>query len=615
MNLKPRDYQYKGVIAIWEYFQNGGQGNPIVAMPTGTGKSIVIAFFIWTIYQKYHNQRILVLTHVKELIEQNYEKLTTLWPTAPAGVYSAGLNKRDLYCNITFAGIASVAKRASEFNHIDLIIIDEAHLVSPNENTMYRAFIDDLKSINPYIKVVGLTATPYRLGHGEIIEEGGLFTDICYDLTTMDAFNELIAEGYIAPLIPKRTKLLLNVDGVHKSGGEYIAKELQNAVDKREITEAACREAMELGHDRKCWLVFTAGVEHAIHTAELLNELGISAVAVHSGNKTYKMSSGQRDRAIEDFKAGRIQALVNNNVLTTGFDHPPIDLIVMIRPTSSPGLWVQMLGRGTRPCYANGHDLTTKEGRLAAIEASEKQNCLVLDFGGNTKRLGPINDPVLPPKRGKKTGDAPIKLCEGVLKDGTSCSTWVHASARWCPECNFEFKFKTKIKQGASTEELIKGDLPIVEEYTVDHITYTEHVKNYRSDVDPTTIKPPSMKVTYFCGFKMFTEYVCFAHTDYAGRRAKQWWAARSDLPVPATAAEGLAFVEHIRASTSLRVWINKKYPEIVAHCIDGSEFGKKEVDLLAQPSRQVDKPVVSTSFMNSLPNNQNEEWEDDIPF
>ena len=613
MKLTPRYYQNNAVYAIWDYFNSGKKGNPIVAMPTGTGKSIVIGDFVRSIYHYYPSQRVMMLTHIKELIEQNFEKLLQLWPNAPAGIYSAGLNRKDLYNNITFAGIGSVAKKAELFGHIDIIIIDEAHLVSPNDTTMYRKFINALMKVNPHLKIVGFTATAYRLGHGKIIEgEDSLFTDICYDITTLDEFNKLIDEGFISTLVPKNTNLLLDTDGVHKRAGEFIAKELQDAVDKTEITEAAVREAIEIGEDRNSWLVFTSGVEHAIHTAEILNDLGIPALAVHGGNKTYKMTGKERDQAILDFKKGKVRALVNNNILTTGFDHPAIDLILMLRPTSSPGLWVQMLGRGTRPLYMDGFDLTTIEGRLASIAAGPKQDCMVLDFGGNTKRLGPINDPVLPAKKGKKTGDAPVKLCEAVNGNGKICDTWIHASLKFCPECGNEFIFKTKIKQGASTDELIKSDLPIVEEFIVDHITFAIHTK-----ID----KPPMMKVSYYSGLKVFTDYVCFEHEGYALMKAKKWWKARTDLDFPKNTNEGLRQAESIDLATSLRVWTNKKYPEIMEYDFTGTHFGKDQTGGF-EPTMDAEQVTSEGNLTINTPDDPkfckstfNAEPDDDIPF
>lgn len=575
MKLIPRDYQAEARNSIFQFFERESEGNPLVAMPTGTGKSIVIADFLEHVFKWYGNQKILVLTHVKELIEQNYDKLIALWPEAPAGIYSAGLNKRDVHNRIIFAGIGSVVKRAVEFGHVDLIMIDEAHLVSPNQNTMYQKFISALFEINPLIRIIGLTATPWRLGQGEIID-GGLFTHVCFDITGMEAFNRLIAEGYLATLIPKPTVTTLEVDGVHMRGGEFIQKELQTAVDVDAITEAAIRESMEVGHDRNCWLVFASGVEHVIHVTEMLNQLGVSARAVHGGNKQYPMRGKERDKNIEDFKAGKYTALVNNNVLTTGFDHPPIDMIIMLRPTASPVLWVQMLGRGTRPWYAEGFDLTTIGGRLSAIENGGKKNCLVLDFGGNSKRLGPINDPVIPRKKGKKKGTAPVKLCD-------PCNTFIHASLKFCPHCGNEFKFETKLKQSAGTNELIKGDIPIIEEFKIDHITYSLHRKAGAS---------PMIKVAYFAGLRKFNEFVCIEHSSAARRRAQRWWKERTDFPFPDTSEEALLIIDKVNVATSVRVWINKKYPEILAYCFDGTHFMKEQHDPNSLPKISKDMPL-----------------------
>lgn len=560
MLIKPRGYQRFASNSIFDYFSSHQTGNPLVAMPTGTGKSVVIADFLDMVFTRYASQKVMVLTHVKELIEQNYLKLLQMWPSAPCGVYSSGLNRRDVHLPIIFAGIASVAKRAAEFGCVNLIIIDEAHLLSPNETTMYQKFISALMEINPYLRVIGLTATPWRLGHGKLTENH-LFTDICFDMTGIEAFNWLLSEGYLSRLVPKKTGSMLDVEGVHMRGGEFIQKELQHAVDKQEVTFKALKEALEFGHDRKSWLIFTAGVEHAIHTSEILNAMGISCGVVHGGNKQYPMSGKERDQTIADFKSGKLQALTNNNVLTTGFDYPGIDMIIMLRPTASPVLWVQMLGRGTRPLYADGFDLTTKEGRLAAMDAGGKENCLVLDFAGNTKRLGPINDPVIPQKKGKSKGDPPIKECP-------VCDTYIHASLRFCPECGHEFKFETKLKVTAGTDELVKGDLPVVKDFKIDHITYTTHTK---------AGKPPAMKVTCWSGKKKFDSYVCFEHGGFAERQARKWWMERTGLDFPANTANGIALVDEIQSPTSLRVWVNKKHPEIMASCFDGTHFGTEE--------------------------------------
>lgn len=546
--MKPRYYQTEAINSIFQYFASGKTGNPLIAMPTGTGKSIVIGGFIHQVYNQYPSQRIMMLTHVKELIEQNFSKLIHIWPTAPAGIYSASVGKKDTYAKITFAGIQSVVNKPELFGHIDLILVDEAHLVSPKDDTSYKKFIEALKEVNPYLKVIGLTATPYRLGLG-LLTDGEMFDDVCYDLTTMAAFNRLLAEGFLSPLIPRHTTNQLDLEGVRIQGGEFVNKDLQDAVDQEAITYKALTETIELGHDREHWLIFATGIQHAENIAAMLDSMGIASGVVHGS-----LSKEKREAILKDFKTGKIKALVNNNVLTTGFDFPAIDLIVMLRPTNSPGLWVQMLGRGTRPVYAKGYDLDTLEGRLAAIEAGGKKNCLVLDFAGNTKRLGPINDPVIPKKKGAKGGGvAPVRLCE-------QCGAYNHASKRHCEFCGYEFPLGVKFGFKASTDALLADGTPQVEVFKVDRITYALHTKQGR---------PDAIKVTYYCGLRVFNTFVCLEHTGFAAKKAREWW--RQHRPdetslIPESTIQALGLVNQLKEPAEIRVWLNKKYPEILAY-------------------------------------------------
>lgn len=537
-----RYYQEDAVNAIHRYFTLGNEGNPILALPTGTGKSIVIAEFIRRTLCTWPNQRIIMLTHVKELISQNAEKLISIWPNAPIGVYSAGLNSRDMIMPIVFGGVQSVSKAIERelqidnylppsmrhFGHRDLVIIDECHLVSDKDDTQYRYVIEQLKKINPYLKVIGLSATPYRLKHGMLTEEGNIFTDIAYDITGVDSFNRLIAEGYLTPLYPRPTNTVLDLSKVGMLGGEYNAKQMEAAIDTDEITYSAVKEMIEFGHDRNCWLVFTAGVKNAEHVSSMLNSFGIEAAATHS-----KITAKQNDEIIAAYKHGEIRALVNANKLTTGFDHPPIDLIGMLRATMSPGLWVQMLGRGTRPSPDTG-----------------KTDCLVLDFAGNTKRLGPINDPVKPRKPGKgEPGDAPVKICK-------VCGTYNHGSARNCICCDNEFTFENKLFKTASTEQLIASDLPIIEYFNVDKVIYNLHEKKD---------KPPSIRVIYFCGLRRFDEWVCLEHTGLPSKRARDWWRQRHTEEPPVFTWQALQKVSELRSPKMIKVWVNKKNPEVLS--------------------------------------------------
>lgn len=536
----PYYYQVDCNNALFDYFEHN-TGNPLCALPTGTGKSVCISMFIMNAFHIYPHQKMLVLTHVKELIVQDFKELLGMWPNAPAGINSASLKQRDYNKKIIFAGIASVAKDYAKFGKIDLIIIDEAHLVNPTEETMYRKFLYELKKINPALKVIGFTATPYRAGHG-LITENGIFTDMCYDITDMHSFNKLIAEGYLAPLIPKQTKLVLDTTGVQiGSDGDYKKDQLQIAVDRYEVTVEALKEAMELGYDRKHWLIFGSGVEHCDHIAEILNEMEISCRAVHSKIK-------ERDLYIEEFKSGKVQCIVNNNILTTGFNFRAIDFIVVLRPTTSVVLWVQLLGRGTRTSVETG-----------------KINCLVADFAGNTQRLGPINDPVIPKKKGEKSGEAPVRTCD-------VCHTINHASARFCVCCGTIFKMAVKIHMEASTTELIKGELPIVEKFKIDHITYSYHSKLGGN---------PSLKVSYFSNLRVFSEYICVEHPEktFPKNKANNWWNERAGTISPNDVRAALYMTDSLKKPSHLNIWTNKKYPEIMKALYEGDEPEAKTIE------------------------------------
>jgi DNA repair protein RadD len=491
---------------------------------------------------------VMMLTHRKELIAQNYEKLLTVWPEAPAGIYSAGLGEKNHFLPITFAGIASVANKAHLFGKVDIAIVDEAHLISPNDETTYRKFLNELLKVNPYLKVIGLTATPWRIGQGKLTDEGGLFTDICYDNTSMEKFNALIADGYLAKLIPKRTHLKIDTDALHMRGGDFIQSEVIATFDKDEITEAALKETLTVAHDRNHGMIFGAGIDHCLHIEKMLKAMGQTCGVVHS-----KQKADLNDHIIKEFKNGNIRFLINNDKLTTGFDAPCVDLIVILRATASIVLWVQVLGRATRPVYAEGFNLETKEGRLAAIEAGPKADgALILDFAGNTQRLGCINDPVLPKKKGKGGGDAPVKECP-------DCMTLNHPSVRFCIDCGYEFSFEVKITQTASTNELIKESvIPVIEPFPVVSMSYQNNQRRG---------KRPSLKVTYQSTLRAFSEYLCLEHEIPGVRHkaGKTWSELGGKFPAPATVVEALTRTGELRPPHTIRVWLNKEWPEITS--------------------------------------------------
>lgn len=603
-----REYQEWARDAFFTYFQ-AKAGNPVIAMPTGTGKSVVIADICIGIVVEWHGQRILILAPSKELVTQNAAKFTAMAPQIPIGVCSASLNKYQLGLPITIGTIGTVYNRRHSLGHIDLVFIDECHLVSHKDETQYRQLAEwilrgEVREIpgievmqpdgrkermestfedvvnpnaNPNCKFVGLSATPYRLGLGHITD-GGLFTDVCFDACGLDAFNWFVDQGYLVPLIPRPTRTVLDTTGVKKAGGDYVGGDLQRKVNKAEITSAAVAEALELSAGRNKILWFATGIEHAEAICAELESHGETAVAVHSKSVT-------RDEDLAAFMTlgdNGVRHCVNFGVLTTGFDFDALDCIVMLRPTQSPGLWVQMIGRGTRTFYAAGFDLSTQEGRLLAIANSIKQDCLVLDFAYNTALLGPINDPRLPKKSKKTGGDPPVKTCGRTgsppmsnIVEGTSnidkggdpvkgCGAWNHPSARHCIQCGAEFTFEVKFNHTAANTPLLRRsqndtlgayEKPVLEEHKVTRVTYELHKKEG---------KPDSIRVNYYCGLRRFSHYILPEHGGAPRHRSEDWWARHGGGLLPTTTAVARGMIDQLRTPRTITVWMKQTYPQVM---------------------------------------------------
>ena len=473
-----RDYQQKAIDDLYKWFSDGNQGNPCMVLPTGSGKSHIVAALCKDALQNWPETQILMLTHVKELIEQNAEKMRQHWPGAPMGIYSASLGKRQLGEPITFAGIQSVSKKSQEIGHIDLCIIDECHLVSHKDEGGYRKLLKDLLKINPSLRVIGLTATPFRLGHGLITDKPALFDALLYSV----GIEELLFKGHLAPLQSKLTKAKLDTTGVHKRGGEFIESELQAAVDNEDQNHAVVREVINLSGERKAWLFFCTGVDHAQHIAQSLRDQGIAADCV-----TGETPKKERAQMLADFKAGKLRALTNANVLTTGFDYPDIDLIAMLRPTMSPSLYVQMAGRGLRP-------------------KSHTDHCLVLDFAGVVSTHGPITNVQPPKKGGEGNGEAPIKVCE-------NCQEICAISVKVCPSCGEPFPLQEPPKLALRNDDIMG-----LQGADMDITAWNWRVHTSRTSGNEM------LAVTYYGALSdaPITEYLAVLNQGYAGDKAQQ---------------------------------------------------------------------------------------------
>lgn len=513
--MKLRPYQEKAVDALYEYWANGMGDHPLIVAPTGAGKTAIISKLV-SDAMSFPGTRVLILTHVMELLQQGAAGLLKMCPHADIGFYSASIGQKRLDKPITFAGIQSVYREAP--NMIpppDLVLVDEAHLIPKNSETRYGRFISELKQCNPMVKIVGLTATPYRLDSGFLHKgDEAIFDGIAYDIPV----GMLMDEGYLSPVISKGSLNKIDLTNVKMRGGEFNETDLAMAASDPALVEATVKEIVALGESRKAWLIFAAGLSHAamIHQAFAREGFDIEVV---SGEDPMNERTGK----IEAFKRGERRGLINCGVLTTGFDHPAVDLVALVRATASAGLYVQIVGRGTRPVYAPGVDMESKESRLAHIAKGPKPNCLILDYGQNVERHGFIDAIQVKPKGEGKGGAAPVKVCE-------ACQTVNHAAVRNCIECGFEFpapalNHSTKSYGGAMLSSQVEAEW-----LDVDTVDYALHQKEG---------KPDSVKVTYTCGMVRQSEWLCPDHGGYAASRYQARMRSLGSTAMTTTAALG----------------------------------------------------------------------------
>jgi DNA repair protein RadD len=321
--------------------------------------------------------------------------------------------------------------------------------------------------------------------------------------------------------------------------GDFILAELARAIDKAPITSGAVSEILEHGKDRRSWLVFCTDLKHTEHVRDEIRSRGISCEMVSGETPT-----AERDRILNDFKAYRIRCVVNCQVLTTGFDHPGIDLIALLRNTRSPNLYVQIAGRGLR-CIG---------GDIEASKRNGKSDCLWLDFTDTTETLGPVDKikgrPEKPPKEKK---GPPTKQCP-------KCQTINSAGSRYCVNCDYEFPVgEINLRDTASRAAILSTNDPVIGKYPVDDVIYTIHEK-------PGS--PSSLRVMYTSGMKSFSEWICFEHEGWAKRKAASWWLERSgaDFRVPATVSEAKERAGNLQIPAYIRVNESKKYPEVVGY-------------------------------------------------
>lgn len=531
MPLELRSYQESCVGAHFNFFHKNKEGMPLFVIPTGGGKSLVIAEFVRRVRKQWADQRVLILTHVRELIRQNYDEFIAQWGPdlfLPAGIYSAGMKRRDTRDGVIFAGIQSVYSKAEQLGHFDLVLIDEVDLVPKAGNGMYRTYLAEAKKINPALRVCGYTATHFRLDGGYLHKGNGcIFTDVAYEVQ----LETLIEGGWLVPPIAKRPRHVIDTQGLRKYKGDFKPSELEVRARADGCVEAAVAEAVAIGRDqdRKAWMFFAVTKQHASDIRDALHEHGVDARMVFGDTP-----KDERDQILSGFKSGEISTVVNVGVATRGYNAPRCDMLVVMRPTESAALYVQIMGRGMRP-YPG------------------KKDCLVLDYGLNVARHGPINK--VRPRHfrgdGSEKSPPPVKVCP-------KCQSIILLGTRICPDCGHQWpdpEIRIEHERVAAWESPFDPEANKPRIMKVSSWFFRKHEK---------TGKPPSLRVDFHCGMRTITSWVCLEHEGFARVKAFKWWTTyHGAAPVPMTVADAIQRQHELRMPEKIEVVDDGRYERV----------------------------------------------------
>ncbi len=421
------------------------------------------------------------------------------------------------------------------------VLVHNCHLIPSDGDGMYRQFLADAKAISSHVRVIGLTATPFRLDSGSICASDHFLNAVCYEI----GVKELIRDGYLCPLVSKASATKADTSGLHVRAGEFVADEVESLMDADGLVEAACAEIVERTQDRQACLIFAAGVKHGSHVARVLQDkhgvdCGFVCGDTPAGERDDLLSRFRGDQAKRLFERPPLKYLCNVNVLTTGFDAPNIDCVVLLRPTMSPGLYYQMVGRGFR----------LHPG---------KKNCLVLDFGGNLLRHGPV-DQVQPKTRDAAGGGAaPAKECP-------QCHSVIAAGYANCPDCGHAFPPpERQVHESKASEAGVLSGQVTLTKHRVSDVYYTVHTKRDAREDDPQT-----MRVDYRIGWHEYkSEWVCFEHAGFARQKAIAWWKRRSPDAVPDSAERAVELAQNGAIANTISITVRSVAGEPYDRIVD----------------------------------------------
>lgn len=471
-----RYYQQEAVDSYIGYLKDNKKGNGVIVMPTGSGKAYTLSEMV-RIFAGDYKARVLVVSHTKKIVKQDYDSTCKLWPEGKElfGINSDGLGMRSTKKQVLFCGIQSVYKDAEVIGKVNLLIIDENHKVNMDDAVQYKTFINDLLKINPNMRVCGFTATEYRQGIGLIYGPSSLqiFDDLVYTANT----KQLIKEGYLAkPITPKIAKeARINTEGLPVSNGQnkdYLEPELMERANIKELIDIQTAAVLDGTEGNESIASFAVNIEHAESIADSYRRLGETSIAV-----VHSKIEGDSDELVEDFENSKIRVLISVNMFIEGFDAPNICVLDVRKPTLSPGRYVQMIGRGFRLCVEIG-----------------KKTFIVFDFAGNVGEHGPV-DEVSGDYRGEKA--LSHKKCK-------KCGEEYHPRLNKCPFCGYKPE-----PMGVDWEDKTSSDpgkLSIISGPKWFEVDYLHCAKP-----NPKKGIPSSIVVHYYCiEKKKFTKEIAF---------------------------------------------------------------------------------------------------------
>ena len=480
--------------------------NSLVVIPTGGGKSLVCA-------ETAHNiapfDNVLVIVPTLDLVRQNLDALHTQYSDADVTVCCAGMGANNINGSIVIATPGSIVRK--DLSRFSVILIDEAHRVPERSDAMLQKIIAGVRETTPDAPVLGLTATPFRMSGR--LDNGDIWSGIDFEIGYLD----MLRDKRLAPLVgPLNAEMFaMDVSGVKKTAGDYNEADLERKFSNDETSLTIAKDIARLGHNRKSWLVFGVSVNHTIRLRDALRLCGVSCEAV-----TGLTPIAERIEILEKFRAGKIRALVNCQILTTGFNAPAVDLLALCRPTMSPGLHVQMIGRGART-------------------APGKASCLVLDFAQNIARNGTIDKPIVRERGVREASPPEPKQCG-------ECGYYNPPGARTCDNCGEEFPSDKPRSEAALSLEADREAAPVANieraklpanHYRVTGVTYSQHVKPGSR---------PSLRIEYHVAgyrYRSCSLWIAAWHLRNPWR-ARETWAnlLRDDAPrlLPENAAEAV---------------------------------------------------------------------------